>query len=46
MQVGCGVDIKSYAMAYAQHYKIPALACGVVIGGTTPINLTFKNNKQ
>jgi metallophosphoesterase superfamily enzyme len=41
MQVGCGVDIKSYAMAYAQHYKIPALACGVVIDGTTPINLIF-----
>lgn len=41
MQVGCGVDIESYAMDYAKHYKRPALAAGLVIDGTTPINLTF-----
>jgi len=39
MQVGCGIDHDSYAMAYAKRGKKPAIACGVVLGGTTPINL-------
>ena len=30
MQVGCGIDFKSYAMAYAKAGKKPAIACGVV----------------
>ena len=38
-QVGCGINHKSYAMAYAKRGKKPAIACGVVLGGTTPINL-------
>ena len=33
MQVGCGIDRKSYAMAYGQHFKKPCISCGVVIGG-------------
>lgn len=39
MQVGCGIDHDSYAMAYAKRGKKPAIACGVVLGGITPINL-------
>ena len=39
MQVGCGIDHDSYAMAYAKRGKKPAIGCGVVIGGHTAINL-------
>lgn len=39
MQVGCGIDIKSYAMAYAKWFPKPAIGCGVVIGGHTGINV-------
>ena len=39
MQVGCGIDHDSYAMAYAKRGKKPSIACGVVLNGTTPINL-------
>jgi len=39
MQVGCGIDHDSYAMAYAKRGKKPAIACGVVLGGNIPINL-------
>ena len=38
MQVGCGIDHESYAMAYAKRGKKPAIACGVVLGGHTAIN--------
>lgn len=38
MQVGCGIDIKSYAMAYAKNFKKPAIGCGVVLDGQ-PINI-------
>ena len=38
MQVGCGIDSKSYAAAYARNYKKQAIGCGVVIGGHTAIN--------
>ena len=38
MQVGCGIDHNSYAMAYAKRGKQPAIGCGVVIGGNTAIN--------
>jgi len=38
MQVGCGVDRDTYAMAYAQTGPRPAIGCGVVLdGGTLPI---------
>lgn len=30
MQVGCGIDRKSYAMAYAKAGKKPAIGCGVI----------------
>jgi hypothetical protein len=34
MGVGCGVDRKSYAMAYGKHSpRKPILGCGVVMGG-------------
>jgi len=33
LAVGCGVDHKSYAMAYARYFGRPALGCGVVLGG-------------
>ena len=40
MQVGCGIDFKSYAMAYAKAGKKPAIACAVVKdNGTLPINI-------
>tara|TARA_B110000977_G_scaffold75016_1_gene101305 strand:- start:6800 stop:7516 length:717 start_codon:yes stop_codon:yes gene_type:complete len=38
MQVGCGVDAKTYAAAYAKNFKKQAIGCGVVIGGHTAIN--------
>ena len=39
MQSACGIDHDSYAMAYAQRGKKPAIGCGVVIGGEIAINL-------
>ena len=38
MQVGCGIDAKSYAGAYAKNFKRQAIGCGVVIGGHTAFN--------
>lgn len=38
MQVGCGIDRKSYAMAYGRHFNKPHINCGVVLeNGTLPI---------
>lgn len=38
MQVGCGVDRKSYAMAYGKNFKKPIISCGVVLdSGTQPM---------
>ena len=43
MQVGCGVDIKSYAMAYGKNYKKSAIGCGVLLNkGTLPIPIPMK----
>lgn len=43
MQVGCGVDVKSYAMAYGRHYKKPAIGCGVILNkGTQPIAIPMR----
>lgn len=40
MQVGCGIDRSSYAMAYARTGKKPIIGCGVVLNkGKNPINL-------
>lgn len=39
MQVGCGINHKAYAMAYAKAGKKPAIACGVVLQGKIPINV-------
>ena len=40
MQIGCGIDFGSYAMAYAKYGKKPAIGCSVVLNnGTIPINL-------
>ena len=40
MQVGCGIDFSSYAMAYAKYGKKPAIGCAVVLNnGELPINL-------
>ncbi len=40
MQVGCGIDNKSYAMAYAKNYGKPAIGVGVVLNnGSQPINV-------
>jgi predicted phosphodiesterase len=38
MQVGCGVDQKSYAMAYGRHFNKMHINCGVVLeNGELPI---------
>ncbi len=43
LQVGCGVDNKSYAMAYGKNFKKPAIGCGVVLNkGTLPIAIPMK----
>lgn len=42
MQVGCGVDSKSYAAAYARNYKKQAIGCAVVLGNHTPINILME----
>ena len=40
MQVGCGINHKSYAMAYAKYGKRPAVGVGIVANnGKTPINI-------
>ena len=39
MQVGCGIDAKSYAMAYGKWFPKSAIGVGVVIGGHTPVNV-------
>jgi len=36
--VGCGIDSKSYAMAYGKNFKKPAIGCAVVFGGKHAIN--------
>ena len=38
MQVGCGIDAKSYAMAYMKVGRKPAIGCSVVLGGKTGVN--------
>ena len=38
LQVGCGVDRRSYAMSYGKNFKKPVVSCGVVLNkGTLPI---------
>jgi hypothetical protein len=38
MQVGCGVDRESYALAYAKEFPKQAIGCGVVLeDGRLPI---------
>lgn len=38
MQVGCGIDIRSYAMAYGKWFPKPFISCAVVLeNGTKPI---------
>ena len=40
LQVGCGINQKSYAMAYAKYGKRPAVGCAVILNnGKTPVNL-------
>lgn len=40
MQVGTGIDFKTYAFAYAQRGKQPILSCGVICEGT-PIIIPY-----
>ena len=42
MQVGCGVDSNSYAMAYMQGGKKEAIGIGIVIGGSTAFNVKME----
>lgn len=39
MQVGCGIDRKSYALGYAKNHPKPAIGSGIILGdGTLPFN--------
>ena len=43
MQVGCGIDHKSYAMAYAKNFGKPAIGCGVILdNGNLPFVVPMK----
>jgi hypothetical protein len=42
MAVGCGIDSKSYAMAYMAGGRKEAIGCGVVLKGDTPITIKMK----
>ena len=43
MQVGCGINHESYAMAYAKAGKKPAIGCAVICNsGKLPINLLME----
>lgn len=42
MQVGCGIDHESYAMAYAKAGKKPVIGCGIVIDGKQAINVLME----
>ena len=38
MQVGCGIDKDSYALAYGRNFGKPFISCGVILeNGTLPI---------
>jgi len=37
LQLGCGIDRKAYAMAYAKHHKKQQINCGVIIDNRIPI---------
>ena len=39
--VGCGIDVRSYAMAYGKNFKKPAIGCAVILDGV-PINVPMK----
>ena len=39
MQIGCGVDDSSYAMAYGRHYKKSVISCGVITDGNPYLEL-------
>lgn len=41
-QIGCGIDWKKYAFAYAKAGKKPAIGCGVTIGGHTAFNVPME----
>ena len=43
MQVGCGINNKSYAMAYAKNYGKPAIGVGLVLNnGKQPLNVLME----
>jgi len=37
MQIGCGIDRRSYSMAYGRNFKKPHINVGIVIDGELPI---------
>lgn len=39
LQIGCGVDTSSYAMAYGKHFNKQAIGCGVVINGVPYVEM-------
>lgn len=46
VNVGCGIDHKTYAFAYGrENTRKPVVSCAVVLNGTTPINIPMSFNK-
>lgn len=45
LNVGCGIDIKSYAMTYGKDFaRRPTIGCGVVLDGVTAFFVPMKMN--
>lgn len=42
MQVGCGIDSKSYAMGYMQGGKKEAVGVGIILGGSVAFNVKME----
>ena len=43
MQVGCGINHKSYAAAYAKNFKRQVIGCAVILNnGKLPVNLLME----
>lgn len=51
MNVGCGIDVRAYAMEYGKHFTVrPTLGCGIVIDGKTahwiPMDFTQRKYRR
>lgn len=47
VNVGCGINHKTYAFAYGrENTRKPVVSCGVILNGTTPINIPMNFRKK